>query len=215
LVTKSDSSTSSDRFGTARTVAGGGLLYVIGMFTIAMATEGVILTVGNVLCGLGMAAAGFGPIFGAISRKTPPAKRSVVLGVATAGGSFGQFAIVQFAALLQDRLDNWHTTMVILGVLAMVMVPLALGLREQRGAAGKPGAPIPQGTKDALQEAFRTQGFWLLTIGFFVCGFHFSFIGLHLPPYIADKAVGMSLFGRPISPFELSGWARCSRTAEP
>src|SRR3954471_15811234 len=50
----------ADRFGTARTVAGGGVLYVIGMFMIAAATEGVMLTLGNVLCGLGMAAAGFG-----------------------------------------------------------------------------------------------------------------------------------------------------------
>src|SRR5215831_18342081 len=158
----------ADRFGTARTVAAGGVLYVIGMFMIASATEGIMLTTGNVLCGIGMAAAGFGPIFGAISRQTPPAKRSVALGVATAGGSFGQFAIVPFASLLQYRLDNWHTTMLILGVMSMAMVPLALGLRERNAEAGKPGAAIPQGAKDALQEAFHTQGFWLLTIGFFV-----------------------------------------------
>src|ERR1700746_3569977 len=58
----------ADRFGTARTVAAGGALYVIGMFVIAFATEGVMLTLGNVLCGVGMAAAGFGPILRAISR---------------------------------------------------------------------------------------------------------------------------------------------------
>ena len=114
-----------------------------------------MLTLGNVLCGIGMAAAGFGPIFGAISRQTPPEKRSIALGVATAGGSFGQFAIVPFASLLQYRLDNWHTTMFILGVMSMVMVPLAFGLREQSAAAPKPGAAIPQGTKSALQEAFQ------------------------------------------------------------
>src|ERR1700692_49550 len=34
----------ADRFGTARTVAAGGVLYVIGMFAIASATEGVMLT---------------------------------------------------------------------------------------------------------------------------------------------------------------------------
>jgi len=197
----------ADRFGTARTVAAGGVLYVIGMFMIAFASEGVMLTLGNVLCGIGMAAAGFGPIFGAISRNTPPGKRSIALGVATAGGSFGQFAIVPFASLLQYRLDNWHTTMLILGVMSMVMVPLAFGLREQHAVAAKPGAALPQGTKDALQEAFRTQGFWLLTIGFFVCGFHVSFIGLHLPSYISDKALGMSVFGNRISAIELGGWA--------
>jgi len=196
----------ADRFGTARTVAAGGVLYVIGMFMIAFASEGVMLTLGNVSCGIGMAAAGFGPIFGAISRNTPPEKRSIALGVATSGGSFGQFAIVPFASLLQYRLDNWHTTMLILGVMSMVMVPLAFGLRE-RHAAAKPGAAIPQGTKDALREAFQTQGFWLLTIGFFVCGFHVSFIGLHLPSYISDNAVGMSFFGAPVSALEVGGWA--------
>ena len=197
----------ADRFGTARTVAAGGVLYVVGMLMIAFATEGVMLTSGNVLCGIGMAAAGFGPIFGSLSRQTPPGKRTLALGVATAGGSFGQFAVVPFASLMQSRLGNWHTTMLILGALSMVMVPLALGLREPRAAAPKPGAAIPQGTKDALQEAFRTQGFWLLTIGFFVCGFHVTFIGLHLPSYISDKAVGMSFLGQPVSALEIGGWA--------
>ena len=111
----------ADRFGTARTVAAGGALYVIGMFTIAYAHEGVMLTLGNVLCGIGMAAAGFGPIFGAIARQTPVAKRSVALGVTTSGGSFGQFAIVPFASLLQNRLDNWHVTMAILGVMSLMI----------------------------------------------------------------------------------------------
>src|SRR5438477_7575644 len=64
----------ADRFGTARTVAGGGALYFVGMFMIAFATEGVMLTLGNVLSGVGMAAAGFGPILAAITRQTPPAK---------------------------------------------------------------------------------------------------------------------------------------------
>jgi MFS family permease len=197
----------ADRFGTARTVAAGGALYVVGMIMIAFATEGVMLTSGNILCGIGMAAAGYGPIFGAVSRQTPAARRSLALGVATAGASFGQFAVVPLASLLQSRLDNWHTTMLILGALSMVMVPLALGLREPRAAGLKPGAPIPQGTSDALQEAFRTQGFWLLTIGFFVCGFHVTFIGLHLPAYISDKAVSMSFLGRPVSALEIGGWA--------
>ena len=66
---------------------------------------------------------------------------------------------------------------------------------------------MPLGSTAALHEAFATPGFWLLTVGFFVCGFHVTFIGLHLPAYISDKAVGMSFFGRPVSPLELGGWA--------
>jgi MFS family permease len=196
----------ADRFGTARTVAAGGFLYVAGMFMTALATAGLVLTLGNVLSGIGMAAAGFGPILGAISRQTPPEKRSVALGVATAGGSVGQFAIVPFASLLQHRLDNWHITMVILAVVSTVMVPLALGLREPRAVASR-GIVMSLGSRAALQEAFETPGFWLLTVGFFVCGFHVTFIGLHLPAYISDNTVGMSVFGRPVSALELGGWA--------
>ena len=198
----------ADRFGTARTVGAGGALYVAGMLMIAMAAEGVMLTVGNALAGIGMAAAGFGPILGAIGRQTPVEWRSSALGIATAGGSFGQFAIVPFASILQNRLDNWHSTMFVLAAVSVMMVPLAVGLRENRAAPSKAaGARRPQSTRDALQEAFRTQGFWLLTIGFFVCGFHVTFIGLHLPSYISDNSVGLSFFGRPISAIELGGWA--------
>jgi MFS family permease len=198
----------ADRFGTARTVGAGGALYVTGMLMIAMASEGVMLTVGNALAGIGMAAAGFGPILGAIGRQTPVEWRSSALGIATAGGSFGQFAIVPFASILQNRLDNWHSTMFVLAAVSVMMVPLAIGLRENRAAPSKAGGSRrPQSSKDALQEAFRTQGFWLLTIGFFVCGFHVTFIGLHLPSYISDNSVGLSFFGRPISAIELGGWA--------
>jgi MFS family permease len=196
----------ADRFGTARTVGAGGALYVAGMLMIATATEGVMLTVGNALAGIGMAAAGFGPILGAIGRQTPVEWRSGALGIATAGGSFGQFAIVPFASILQNSLDNWHSTMFVLAAISVAMVPLAFGLREDRTARAMAGALQSQSSKDALQEAFRTQGFWLLTIGFFVCGFHVTFIGLHLPSYVSDNSVGLSFFGRPISAIELGGW---------
>ena len=198
----------ADRFGSARTIAGGGALYVGGMFMIATASESVMLTLGNMLAGVGMAAAGFGPILAAIGRQTPPLRRSLALGIATAGGSFGQFAIVPFASLLQQHLGDWHSTMLILALVSIAMVPLAIGLRETR-APVQPGgtSPASQSTRAALGEAFRVRGFWLLTIGFFVCGFHVSFIGLHLPSYIADQAVGMTLFGETVLPAALGGWA--------
>ena len=196
----------ADRFGTAGTVAAGGSLYVAGMCVIAGSSTGLTLTIGNVLSGIGMAAAGFGPIFGALSRQTPPEKRSLALGVATAGGSIGQFAIVPFASLLQHRLGDWHVTMAILAVISIAMLPLALGLRDPKRPAAR-GAVLPQASAEALREAFATPAFWLLTVGFFVCGFHVTFIGLHLPAYISDKAIGMSLFGASISALELGGWA--------
>ena len=149
----------ADRFGTARTVAGGGVLYVIGMFMIAAASEGVLLTLGNALVGIGMSAAGFGPILGAIGRETPAAWRSSALGIATAGGSFGQFAIVPFASILQNQLDNWHSTMFVLGVVSVAMIPLAFGLRESRAAVTSTGGAMrTQSAKDALAGGISNPG---------------------------------------------------------
>jgi MFS family permease len=196
----------ADRFGTARTVAGGGVLYVSGMLMMAAATEGVLLTLGNALSGIGMAAAGFGPIFGVVSRQTPLAQRSLALGVVTAGGSFGQFAVVPFVSALQARIGDWHATMLVLAFVSAIMVPLALGLRENRGPAPAQ-AGRTQTSREALEEAFASGSFWLLTFGFFVCGFHVAFIGLHLPAYISDKGVGLTAVGQTISPIELGGWA--------
>ena len=194
----------ADRFGSARTVAGGGVIYVAGMLIMATATEGVQLTLGNALTGVGMAAAGFGPIFGVITRQTPVVKRSIALGVATAAGSFGQFAVVPLASALQARFGDWHTTMLILALMSLAVLPLTLGLREGRRAAG---SARPQSSREALEEAFGNGSFWLLTVGFFVCGFHVAFVGLHLPAYISDQAIGMTAFGRTITPLELGGWA--------
>ena len=85
------------------------------------------------------------------------------------------------------------------------MVPLASGLREQTAAAPSPAA-IPQDQKRAARGIQYAR---LLAADhrFFVCGFHVTFIGLHLPSYISDKAVGMSFFGTPVSALELGGWA--------
>ena len=111
----------------------------------------------------------------------------MALGVTAAGGSFGQFAIVPFVSVLQARLGDWHSTMLILAGLSCVMIPLSLALREQRIETSGAAGPIPQGTRDAIQEALQTRSFWLLLIGFFVCGFHVTFIGLHMPAYIPTK----------------------------
>ena len=79
------------------------------------------------------------------------------------------------------------------------------GLREPRATSR--GIIMPLGSRAGLQEAFATLAFWLLTAGLFVCTFHVTFIGLHLPAHIPDKAVGVSVFGRPASALELGGWA--------
>jgi MFS family permease len=197
----------AERFGAARTIAAGGVLYVLGIVIVGLSQSAAPLILGNALTGIGMAAAGFGPVLGVVGRAAPPMKRSLALGIATAGGSFGQFAIVPFASISLQLLGDWHSTMLLLAAVSVVMIPLAMGLRESRASLAAAAGPRKISSGQALREARDTRSFWLLTIGFFVCGFHVAFVGLHLPAYIADKGVSLTLFGDYISPVALGGWA--------
>ena len=40
-----------------------------------------------------------------------------------------------------------------------------------------------------MREALGHRGYVLLTLGFFVCGFQVTFIGVHLPSYVLDKGL--------------------------
>ncbi len=44
-----------------------------------------------------------------------------------------------------------------------------------------------------MKEASRHSGFLLLTSGFFVCGFHVAFIGVHFPAYVKDLGYSVQL----------------------
>ena len=46
-----------------------------------------------------------------------------------------------------------------------------------------------QTTLEALKEAFKTKSYVLLTAGFFVCGFHITLVGTHVPKYVIDRGL--------------------------
>ena len=46
-----------------------------------------------------------------------------------------------------------------------------------------------QSFKEALTEAFKTKSYILLVSGFFVCGFHITLVGTHVPKYVIDRGL--------------------------
>jgi len=75
-----------------------------------------------------------------------------------------------------------------LGLLALICIPLAFGLREP-GFIGGTAPKRDQSILHALQEAFKYPSFQLLMAGYFVCGFQVVFIGVHMPSYLKDKGL--------------------------
>lgn len=176
----------ADKYGTARIVVIGALLYVLGLVTMAHAATPVMLVLtAGVLIGTGLSGLTFSIIAGVLGRRFPPEQRSMVLGISAAAGSFGQFAMLPATQWLLSNL-GWYGALVALGAAGLLMVPLALGLVERHAPSAH---AFRQSAVEAMVEAIRHRGYVLLTLGFFVCGFQVVFIGVHLPAYLADRGM--------------------------
>ncbi len=177
----------ADRYGAFRALVVGGLLYASGLVLMALATSGLAFT-GSAGLLIGMAQAGttYAIVFGVIARNVAPEKRSWAMGVAAAAGSFGQFLMVPVENWLIGGF-GWQNALFVLGFAALLILPLAFGLREPAHPPGTHGAPQSIGA--ALREAFGHRSFRLLTAGYFVCGFQVVFIGVHMPSYLKDNGL--------------------------
>jgi predicted MFS family arabinose efflux permease len=157
----------------------------------------------GVLIGFAVAAAGFPLVLAAVARAAPDDKRSAWLGIASAGGSVGQFLLLPGAQSLIGAFD-YQIALLVLGGLAFLIVPLTASVadRNMRDGGAKAAAAGNQSLTAALSEAGGHRGYWLLTGGFFVCGFHVAFMTTHLPGYIVScnlsaqtGAVALGLIG--------------------
>ena len=176
----------ADKYGAGKVAVGGALVYGAGLLIAASAADAMGLMLGfGVLTGLAMSGVTFVVVLGAVGRIVPPGKRTLAFGIVTAGGSLGQFLVVPAAQGLLDTLD-WRLTLFVMAALVALIIPLALGVAGKPPAAdARDGLPLGQ----ALAEAGRHPSFWLLNLGFFVCGFHIAFVGTHLPAYIRDEGL--------------------------
>lgn len=182
----------ADRFGAGRAILVGAVLYAVGLLAMAQAATPLQLSLSaGLLIGLGLSGTSFAVVFGAVSRAVPAEKRSMAMGIASAVGSFGQFAMVPGTLSLISLL-GWSAALIALAALAVVMVPLATAFAGGRGDSGAAAEPILT-SRQALGEAFVHRGFWLLSFGFFVCGFQVVFIAVHLPAYLFDRQLPLSV----------------------
>ncbi|HBZ95301.1 MULTISPECIES: MFS transporter [unclassified Pseudomonas] len=173
----------ADRFGARKAIVIGGVLYVLGLLCMGMADSPLSLSLSaGLLIGIGLSGTSFSVILGVVGRAVPVEKRSMAMGIAAAAGSFGQFAMLPGTLGLIAWL-GWSAALLALGLLVALIVPLAAMINE----TPPPASYGPQQTLgEALREAASHSGFWLLALGFFVCGFQVVFVAVHLPAYLVD-----------------------------
>ena len=174
----------ADRIGPVRVIAGGAVVYALGIWGMAGANDAFALHLfGGLLTGIGVAFTAFSLALAAMARVVGPEKRSLALGLGTAAGSLGQ---VIFSPLSQGFISafGWHTALLFVSASTLLLIPLAFVLPNDARPRGEPLTDQTLG--QAIREARGHRGFVLLTSGFFVCGFHVAFITVHFPSYVKD-----------------------------
>ena len=180
----------ADRYGAGRVVVSGVLATMAGMYIMYAARSGLDLTLSGILLGIGVSGTGITSLVGAVGRAAPPDKRTSAIASLGMAGGIGGFVAFPYTHLLMD-VAGWQLSLLLLMLTTSIMLPLAWPL------SGKPTATTglvdTQTLGGAIKEAFSHPSYLLLVAGFFVCGFHVAFYGVHLPAFVADKGLDGSV----------------------
>ena len=175
----------ADKWGAARVLIVGALLYALGIVMMAYSTTGPEFALSaGVLVGIGLSCTGFAQVFGVVGRAFPPEKRTLALAITSSAGSFGQFLMLPIGQTLITQI-GWLNALLICAVTILLILPLSTALMEDKKAQAHIGGR--QSIPEALREAFGHSGFLLLCSGYFVCGFQIMFISVHFPAYLVDQ----------------------------
>lgn len=186
----------ADKYGSARVLALGSILYAAGIALMSFSTTPVALDLtAGVLIGFGLSACSFTIVLGAFGKLLPEDWRSMGFGIGTGAGSFGQFLFSPLGVALIDRY-GWHTALMVFAAIILVILPLSIALMTSRMSdAGAQKAAPTQSVRQALTEAFGHRSYVLLVLGFFTCGFQLAFVTVHLPAYLNDRGISSEIGG--------------------
>jgi predicted MFS family arabinose efflux permease len=179
----------ADRYGAGRVVVGGIVSTVAGLYIMYAARTPLDLMLSGVLLGIGVSGTGITALVGAAGRAAPPDQRTAAIAALGMAGGIGGFVAFPYTHVLMELL-GWQTSLLVLAGTIACVLPLAWPL------SGKPTAAGPADTQtlgQSFTEAFTHPSYLLLNIGFFVCGFHVAFYGVHLPRFVADHGLDPSV----------------------
>ena len=150
-----------------------------------------LLITGGVLIGLGMSGVGMSVVYGAVARMVVPERRTYAMAMVSTIGALGPFLIPIVTEVVIGAY-GWYVSLLATAVILALMIPL--GGMIQGKSVDETGVK-PQSWTAALGEARKNRGYLLLIAGFFVCGFHVTFIGTHLPGFVAWCGLGAGVAG--------------------
>ncbi|MGB0575626.1 MAG: MFS transporter [Alphaproteobacteria bacterium] len=178
----------ADRWGPIKVLMTSGLIYAFGLFMMSQSTSeaGLVLSIGF-LMGIGSSGIALPMLLSIVGRVAPEERRTFWLAVVVSGGTAGQMLIVPLSNWMIGQ-EGWVFATIVLATMALMVVPLTLCISH--AASNTLNKKDKQSLGEAIKEAATHKGFWLLVMGFYVCGFQVQFINNHLENYLNGTVVG-------------------------
>tara|TARA_R110000787_G_scaffold9571_20_gene33315 strand:- start:522 stop:1775 length:1254 start_codon:yes stop_codon:yes gene_type:complete len=178
----------ADRWGAIKVLIVSGLIYASGLFMMSQATTetGLLVSVGFMM-GIGSSGIALPMLLSIVGRVAPEERRTFWMAIVVSGGTAGQMLIVPLSNWMIGN-QGWVFATIVLATMALMVAPLSLCISH--AASGTLNKKDTQSLGQAIREASTHRGFWLLVMGFYVCGFQVQFINNHLENYLSGTVVG-------------------------
>ncbi len=179
----------ADKYGGHKSIILAFLFYILGVyFLYAGPNTGIYFQISlGVLIGIGCGGTAISIPMSIVGKHFPLSNRTIAMSIVTAVGSFGYFISPLFTNYSLQN-NGWVNTLLYFLVFLFIGLSFAYFVRSPKLNEIKETIN-EQGSLDALKEAFQNKSYVLLVSGFFVCGFHITLVGTHVPKYVIDRGL--------------------------
>ena len=179
----------ADRYGGHKAISLAFVFYIAGIYFLYSGPNTSIffqIDLG-ILVGIGLGGTAISIPMSVVGKHFPLSNRTIAMSIVTAVGSFGYFISPLYTSY--SLLNNgWVNTLFVFAIVLVIGFIISFFVRSP-SLAQSIEKPNDQSTLNAITEAFKNKSYLLLTAGFFVCGFHITLVGTHVPTYVIDRGL--------------------------
>ena len=179
----------ADRYGGHVAIISAFIFYTLGIYFLYTGPNtGIFFQIHmGLLIGIGLGGTAISIPMSVVGKHFPLSTRTIAMSIVTALGSFGYFLSPIFTNY-SLREYGWNYTLFIFSLVLILGLVAAYFVRSP-SKSETIEENSDQSFKEALTEAFKTKSYILLVSGFFVCGFHITLVGTHVPKYVVDRGL--------------------------
>ena len=179
----------ADKYGGHKAISLAFIFYILGVyFLYAGPNTGIYFQIClGVLVGIGCGGTAISIPMSIVGKHFPLSNRTIAMSIVTAVGSFGYFLSPLFTNYSLAN-NGWVDTLFYFLIFLTIGLVIAFFVRSPYSEKSVQQS-TEQSTIAALKEAFQNRSYILLTSGFFVCGFHITLVGTHVPKYVIDRGL--------------------------